>query len=288
MGAALKLPEIYERSRLRLVPTVVAPAHDPPGLMSARRHGPAGIRRYVRSVRCGSEIFPWTGYETNLILALDAYVGITRDAGSDRITAWSDQSSQGNDVSQGSTGFMPLKSTLDGRPSTLYDGSDDELLRVDDFTGFTSGDRCTAFAVAKYTDLTANAAIFETTVGAGQVDSAFEMWLAGGVNDFYFRATASLQVIDTAADTDAHVFELDYSATNAFEGILDGTSVGTDTTPPITVGTNDSLYVGHRANGGFPMEGHIQSILIFNATLSSDDRSEIRLRLGDRWGITVV
>lgn len=253
-----------------------------------RRYGGAGQRRRHRGPYVGKETLPWTGYEDDLILALDAFKGITKDGGSDRVTTWSDQSSQGNDVSQGSMGQMPLESTLDGLPSILFDGSNDELTRVSTFSGFTSGDRCTAFAVAQYTSLAGNAAIFESATSGG-ADTAFEMWLAGGgPNDFYFRATGSLQVIETTADTSTHVFELDYVATNDFECYIDGTSVGTDTTPPTTVGTNESIYVGARATAGFPMNGHIQSLLMFNVSLSSADRSVIRGRLGERWGVTVV
>lgn len=253
-----------------------------------RRYGGAGQRRRHRGPYVGKEILPWTGYEDDLILALDAFKGITRDGASDRVTGWSDQSSQGNDVSQVSSGLMPLKSTLDGLPSILFDGTDDELTRVGTFSGFTNGDRCTAFAVAQYTSLAGNAAIFEseTSLGAG---TAFQMWLAGGgPDDFYFRATDSLTVIENTADTNTHVFELDYVATNDFDAYLDGTFVGTDTTPPVTVGTNDGIYVGTRATAGFPMNGHIQSLLMFNVSLSSADRSVIRGRLGERWGVTVV
>ena len=225
--------------------------------------------------------FPWSGFENNLVLALDAHLGIQTETG---VSTWSDQSSQANHVSQADTGKQPALSSFGGRPAIDFDGVDD-FLRTASFSGI-SGQDSTVFVVAKFDVASGNFGLTDLSDIATSTNR-YQNFFHNG-NQLYFRNYGTRTTNYTYTDTtNAHVVEGVNENSGQAELLEDGVSQDTDatanTSPVPTI-----LVVGDAEDGSHKMNGVIQSVLIFNTNMSAADRSTIRGRLGLRWGISVT
>lgn len=245
----------------------------------ARRYGGEGLRRGSR-VPKGGVILPWSGFESDLILALDANLGIATETG---VSQWSDQSSQGNHLLQATPSQQPAVSTNNGHPSVSFDGANDDMKRAS-ATGFPNDGSFTFFAVSKWNGTGVNGAIFESSVGTTVNTGMAFMQENFGTNHINWRRLSG-DARYTTVPTTTDVWEGTSTPTN--RGLFqNGTSRATDNTTR-TIGTIDHITIGALVFNGYYLAGHIHSLLVFSALLSAANRSVIRGRLGSRWGVAV-
>ena len=248
----------------------------------ARRMGPAGLRRAGGA----PAILPWKGFETDNVLALDAYLGITQNVG---VNLWSDQSAQGNDFTQGvSSDKEPAYGTYNTRPVVDFDGTDD-YLRNTTFSGVTAGDEFTIFCVCRWKNITPDGGPFETTGTASTSDQG--IWLfnfSSGANLDVYNGPAGGRhlVISGANNTDMNVIAI--TATPTLTTLYrNGTSLASANTPTVSMLDIIEMVLGARANVSTYSPIQISSLLWWSTSLSSGDRDIITRRLGARWGVAV-
>lgn len=225
-------------------------------------------------------VLPWSGFESNLVLALDAQLGITVATG---VSQWSDQSPQENHLLQGTTSKQPAVSTNNGFASVSFDGTDDDM-KKSSATGFTNDGDFTFFSVHKWNTTGVSGAIFEASVGTTVNTGVAWMQEFFGTNRLNWRRLSG-DARDLTIPTTTHVWEGTSTPTNR-ELFKDGTSRATDTSTR-TIGTINHITIGALVFNGYYLDGHIHSVLVFNTVLSAGQRSTIRSRLGARWGVTV-
>lgn len=221
------------------------------------------------------------------VLWLRADLGITKD-GSDRVSAWADQSGTGDankNVTQGVAGNQPLwnasDANLGGRPSLTFararkDQLDSGVLAVAIPTG------CTWFLVtynASY-DTNNNSWIsplasgiggqicYINSGGPGAVGAYAGAVLAGGSMGAAPRAIVSAHVFST---TVGKVFG------NARTALASG-STGAQTQPSFQVG---------EINAGSEPQGSVAEVIAYNRVLSQGEVETVLTALGNRYAIAI-
>lgn len=239
----------------------------------------------------------WAGFESSLILGLDSRLGITLN-GSD-VSAWADQSDQGNDVTQGTASLQPaFNNTNPDRPYLLFDGTDDVLSNLS-LTGFTAGMDATIISVHNLEDLepVGGSHVYETydSGGSGAI-RGYQHYDQGALpgggpytsRNFFIRAVQVWPgtMHQVGADTgvyDSSIIVTTWRVTPAVsEAFVDGVSIGTDAVPnTLNVPAQDELYVGANPAGITGLNGRLYALMAFNQALSTSDRQTIEGRISD-------
>ena len=198
--------------------------------------------------------------------AVEAFVGSGNDG---FVTTLYDQSGNGNDVTQTTTGSQPKivdsgsQVKVDGIPSIKFDGTNDFLDRAT----YTQGDLAqpsTAFAVAKlrvYVD--DNQKIFDGHTGLKR--HMIQLNTAG--NGQFAAYAGTVQATGEDADANQHLFESRFNGSASrfiIDGVIKSTnSQGTQAMEGINIGAN------HDSASNF-WDGDIQEIIIYNSDLFND------------------
>jgi hypothetical protein len=184
-----------------------------------------------------------------------------------------DQSSNGNDVDQGTAGSQPAivqnggQVKVGNEASIKFDGTNDFLERAT----YTQGDLAqpsTAFAVAKLrVFVDDNQKIFD-----GHLSTKRNMIQLNTAGNGQFAAYAgSVQATGEDADANQHLFESRFNAASSrliIDGVIKSTnSQGTQAMEGINIGSN------HDSASNF-WDGDIQEIIIYNSDLF-DDRADL-------------
>ena len=254
-----------------------------------RRFGGEGQRRGSRVSGGVILIKPWTLIsQSNLVLALDARLGVAIDTG---VNPWSDQSAQENDFSQATTSKQPAYVTVGGRPALDFDGVDDSLDIAGSFSGIGAGSDLTVFCVALCDVIASSNNILELSDQDPSTVNTGVMFYRDVGNSRLVRIAQAPatrhDVTDTtiASTTDPEIWEMTHedTATNAW---IDGVLLGTDTAPTITIDAQISGRIGD--SDGLPgLNGKVFSVLVYNTILSAGDRTTVRNALANVWGVSL-
>ena len=202
--------------------------------------------------------------------AVEAFVGSGNDG---FVTTLYDQSGNGNDVTQTTTGSQPKlvdsgsQVKVDGIPSIKFDGTDDFLDRAT----YTQGDLAqpsTAFAVAKLrVFVDDNQKIFDGHTGLKR--NMIQLNTAG--NGQFAAYAGTVRATGEDADANQHLFESRFNGSASrfiIDGVIKSTnSQGTQAMEGINIGAN------HDSASNF-WDGDIQEIIIYNSDLF-DDRADL-------------
>ena len=243
-----------------------------------------------------------------LTLWLRSDADVYSDAGStnctdgDTVQEWHDQTSNGNDASQGVAANKPTWNIggQNGWPYISFDGINDRL-GCGDTTTFvflheTGG---TVFIVAQYgeTDdpndiysIIANTNNSATDVGFAIVyDDQDSNHYENRLNTFVVNGTGGQQVVSNISDNDAVIANVcnintivldpdngtaaDRSDTYINEGSAIGNNADTDTAS--SANATRAIQIGSNGIGGNPLAGRIYEILIYNTVLSDTNRNKV-------------
>lgn len=224
----------------------------------------------------------------NLALWLDAGTGVT--SGVDGVSAWADQSGNGNHAVQANTARQPTPIASDAafnnQPTIQFNGSSD-LLQAP--LPLTSVGGLTVYVVAQYQSTGA----YRNIVGASNGDyGAASQWMlmesdASSANYAIVHrdSVASGTTTLGAADTGLHVYALEFDGANTSMtySIDDSTSTVGAIFNDITVNTFD---IGAYVHFGTPYDFaniNIAEILVYSGTLSAGDKASIAEYLSDKY-----
>ena len=255
-----------------------------------RRMGAVGIRRGLRGISGSLLVKPWSLIDdTNLVLALDARLGVDIDTG---VHPWHDQSTKGNNFSQSVTSKQPAYVTVDGKPAVDFDGVDDSLEIEGSFTGLAAGSDHTIFCVAQCDVIASSNAIFELSdVDPPVVNTGLNLYRDTGdarlVREAKVWSSQAHQIFNTtiASVTVPEIWEVTHEDTLT-SAWIDGVSLGTDGTPTFSMDALISGRIGD-SSGLPPLDGKVFSILVYNTVRSAGDRTTLRNSLADVWGVTL-
>jgi hypothetical protein len=223
----------------------------------------------------------------NLEVWLNAGAGVTASGGN--VSAWADQSGNGNNALQGTGADQPLfvsgSSTFGGQPSLSFNGTSDFMqapLPVNAAGGLT------VFVVASHDSANTNRA----TVGGSQGN------YGGASQWFLMESTASSNLAeinrDSAThtsvtsgplDTSDHVYTLTYDGgAETLTQTIDGSSASSQ-----ALFANMSLTtldLGALVHFGSPFDYgnvNIAEVLVYDTALSSTDASTVQTYLSDKY-----
>lgn len=234
-----------------------------------------------------------SGLPAGVVLDLDASKGITKD-GSNKVSAWADSSSQGNNASQATGTLQPtwVDTYFNGRPAITFDGSDDYLAISNTIFSRNYTVATTVIAVwKKESDQSGIRRFFDATATSNQ----FQMGLGCGYdfNDnkptaFIGKSTVVAQNASDASTISAGTKLITAGAwgSNAVHLWKNGTDVANLTANATiqSASTNSngwSLGAG-RENGStvFPANVSIARVIMWNRTLASTELAKVMNQFG--------
>lgn len=218
---------------------------------------------------------------TGNVLWLRADMGITKD-GSDRVSAWADQSGGGlfASVLQATGANQPLyvasSALLGSKPAIYLDGGDDFMASA----GGTMAQPNTVLGVGYITGTANNQYLADTTVANTRVLRFNNATAKGSV----YAGTASIDDGAMAANTP-------YVLDGVFSGAASSVAVNgvRSTGNPGTGGVGTGFTVGSSGGGADGWwAGGISEVVAYNRALSTAELLQVERYLGARYGITVA
>lgn len=191
----------------------------------------------------------------------------------DPVSTWSDQSGNGNDVSQSVGTRKPIYKTniQNSLPSVRFDRS--VFQNLDGTFTFSYG---SAFSVANFNaaSFPDYCAIFSTNTGATNSDNYFTGDGAGSLTTFYTTGTA----FDSSHIWVNKVQTIEFATLSTIKLIS-----GVDTTPASK--TSISIGVGNPSLGNRWWNGDILEIIIYDTALSDNDRIRVENYLNSKYAL---
>jgi len=218
----------------------------------------------------------------NMVLWLDADLGLTL-SGAD-VTTWADQSTQGNDVTQGTTINKPdySASSLNGHGTIVFDGTDD-FLDDSDFNDLSSVAGFTAFVVYDNEDRT-NALL----MGCDGLQWALQhsnnymnVWAEGfnrysiPIADTTWKYTTTMY--DGAESTD--LLRLKYRVNGVDKAMENVNAV------PSNTGVGDGFMLGDVNALGVYWQGSIAEVIVYAAILTPAQITQVEDYLSTKYGL---
>ena len=227
-------------------------------------------------------------YTTNLVLDLDANVGVWKDAGKtsaattagDLVWVWADQSGAGNDVVQATAGTRPLfePSIINSLPVIRFTGS--PVTYLSNTSNSLSSQTQTVFLV--YQSQTRNVQDNLLTEGTGNL---FNFYQNNGA--FYALYDGGTHTTGNGTLSALRGFQLLTIINNGTTSTIhqNGTYNSTTLSGSLASNTLTGLTVGATNTGTQPLNGDIARVLIYNATLSGTNITAVENYLLTKYAI---
>lgn len=216
-----------------------------------------------------------------LWLRADAITGLS-DA--QAVASWNDDSGGGYHATQGTAGLRPLYKTniLNGKPVVRFDGSNDQLVNA---AFFDFGNEYTVFAVAMFANLAgSNQAILDVH---DNVDTNTRFMLFHDAGASFFRSIGGSTITTIGADLTDGVFRLLTGRASLSDGTrfyVNGTSVANGAHSGTNTKTTSGFLLGGLLGVGYPLNGDIAEIAIFDSALSDANLAKLNVYF-NRWGL---
>jgi hypothetical protein len=226
------------------------------------------------------------------------------EQGAGGISAWRDDSGNGNDLTQSTQSRQPavLEDAVGGKRAVQFDGEDDYLLR-EDTLGIADESARTHVVVSRVTDPAARAPFLMQ----GLFDSSDSQSSYYGLEANTFRTAGErfgLYLVSVAkdseqsTDTDYHVHVLrttEFPALGAIEESttyhIDGQQVPFGDTPGGA--RNSPFEADSTALGAFPVSepgvllaGEIAEVRVYDRAVTADERSLVETHLAEKYGLS--
>jgi len=219
------------------------------------------------------------------------------------VTNWVDKSRNGNDLTQGTAGFRPtyVLNAFDGLPAVRFDGVNDYLAKLGISPALASSDTLSVFVVQKRisqpADFVGYMSLWETIQNAdfnNKPSVAFDNFT---VLNPQLQTVRDLGAGDNLINDTPHPTNgIPFVFSSIFDGagndsFLNGGVAGF-TNPSLSTGNFNiqNIVIGARFNAGavsFFWNGDLAEIIIYSATLSDLQRSEVEIYLINKWQINV-
>lgn len=216
-----------------------------------------------------------------LQLWLKADAGVTTNSAG-AVTAWADQSGQGNNAAQTDDTAAPLfvSGAQNGKPALRFDGANDYLEVPDSPSVAVTGD-ISSFFVVNFADFAGYRAVWGHTAGpGGNLPAPNDYYVVpGSAIPRLFRGdgASDLGSVDGTSRLRAGTylvagFEM---AGTTVTHYLNGQAAGTGQITAVPADGGNPLKIGTRHDLFTKMKGDIAELLIYNTALSDTDRDSV-------------
>jgi len=240
---------------------------------------------------------PWTDIThtpldvPNLVLWLDAARGVSPNNEDDPVSAWVDQSGNGNDAAQPTAGKRPaFKATaFNGFPTLEFSSATDENMEIDDAASIDLGSDFTFYMALKSVALTSDRYIFSKGGDDGYeifFDDSNGERIVVGVKD---NISLELTTADTApTDSTDIILEVHYQVNGLVSFTQNGVPLGElKSNNRTSVNQNASkLFISSKDGTASPFEGEISQVLLYRRLLNLNERNFVGNYLAGRYGFT--
>lgn len=234
---------------------------------------------------------------SGLVLWLDAQDATTLFQDSAKTTAvvtnddpvggWADKSATGITAGQATADKKPLykASGINGLPSLLYDGSDDELNFASNAAmNFGTGSFCFCF-VTKLSSQVERLYERRTALGQKQIS------IANPSASWSIRTADSASYLDTppfVSDTNANILMYIRDASIGTQTTYrNGTQAATVTGTMHDISNTATGYIGRVPSSAASLDGYLGEVVVYNAAPTADQRTQLLQYFAAKWGITV-
>lgn len=200
------------------------------------------------------------------------------------VSTWADQSGNGIDFSQSTSGKKPIFRTnrINGKPAVEFDGSDDFLSS----SSVRLGARLTIIAVGNF--ISDGPFWLEQSTNADSNDGFYSHGLASYTMRVR-RSTTSLAVNTNSENwwgTGWHYVTFKFDTSLSLR--IDGSAVSLDTpvgSAPSDTSAQDDMYLGSRAGTSHFMDGELAELYVFGSALGTSDIETIEDILAEKYGL---
>lgn len=194
----------------------------------------------------------------------------------DPVETWTDESGEGNDVTQGTAAKRPLYKTnvQNGLPVVRFDGSDDYLQR-----GFTLAQPYTRISAFKQVSWTVNDRVFSSGPGMSQAPLYQN---ATTPNLRMYAGTQGPENSNLAVGAFGIVVEV-------FNGVSSSLQVN-NTTPvsgDVGAATPNGITLGAHIDGTLSGEVDIGEVVVYSRLLTAEELDQIKAYLAAKWGVAL-
>lgn len=210
-------------------------------------------------------------------------------SGSD-VTHWQDMTTSGNDAIQPSSGNRPtlVTNAVSGLPALAFNGSSQFMQFATGFATFTSGS--SIFVVTKPAAVTAGARFLEFANGTADNNIILSQPSNNAAEFSVYNGSTPTSVTSSSAITlnQYQMLEAVHSGSLNATIYTDGAEGAQNSVANIANVSRTGNFLGRDfANSKF-FEGEIAEILIYNRSLSTNERKNVEDYLAFRYGITVA
>jgi hypothetical protein len=230
--------------------------------------------------------------ESNLEVWLNAGTGVTTGAG-DAVSAWADQSGNGNNATQANTGDQPTLISSDpsfnNEPVLSFNGSTDFMQAP---LPLNAAEGLTVFVVASHDSANPNRAILGGSQGNyGASSQWFLMQSTSNSNlvEINRDSATSASVTSGPLDTSTHVYAMTYNGgAETLTQTIDGSSASSQALfANMSLSTLDIGSLIHFGAGFDYGDVNIGEILVYDAALSSSEETTVENYLASKYDTVV-
>ncbi len=204
----------------------------------------------------------------------------------DVVGAWENKANPGtNDGTQATTAAKPTLHTgvVNGLPIIRFDGTDD-FLNIGDLSALTAAE---IFIVVKIDNdppaLAAQSGLWSMGTDGVTPDTHFP-FTTGDIFDVFGTTVRKPSIIPTIALDQWNIYNV-VSISGEWTNRIN--TVQQHTTGTNTVGFVATAKIGISNGGTFFLDGDIAEIILYNAKLSTEDRTQLNAYLSNKYGITL-
>ena len=226
---------------------------------------------------------------SDLVVWLKADSGATFDIATKKVSAWADQSGNGNGVEQNGKGKQPLRYGYDGANDKTYlffDGTNDEFTSGSNFP--VSANSYTIFVVAKQNDTSADAKSVlsyvrtpsTTQIMVGFKNNKLRSYITSGLANTEHNSTVSSSsygLIATSFDGSAGRLTSQFNN----EAITSTTILGWSDT---TVFNQTTFTIARDVVNGYA-NTNVEEIIVYNREMTAAEKLDVRNYLNTKYKI---
>ena len=226
---------------------------------------------------------------SDLVVWLKADSGATFDIATKKVSAWADQSGNGNSVEQNGKGKQPLRYGYDGANDKTYlsfDGTNDEFTSGSNFP--VSANSYTIFVVAKQNDTSADAKSVlsyvrtpsTTQIMVGFKNNKLRSYITSGLANTEHNSTVSSSsygLIATSFDGSAGRLTSQFNN----EAITSTTILGWSDT---TVFNQTTFTIARDVVNGYA-NTNVEEIIVYNREMTAAEKLDVRNYLNTKYKI---
>ena len=211
----------------------------------------------------------------NLKLHLKADSGTSTTVEGETVTGWTDASGNGNNITQMTGQVQYEKYVVYGKPAIKLNGNHNIILPSATQLGI-SNSNYEMFIVASTTNSTTNYILGGSSVGDFDfdivTDSRAGFYSNGTRLDIYGAYSENgFHILNGAVTDSSMTFSVDGSEPAFQSGSQKSYSTG-------------NLRLGGRGDGSYGMTGYIAEVIIYNRSLSSEEKSQVQTYLNGKYG----